>query len=295
MSSRYYLFPENSPPLKISTRILEGLIHGTDSIPEYANSEQRVLGVSVEHVDGEPVRIIGSAGSIWIFDKEGRINEGLRKSFDMIMSSPDFPIADESKVVSLQSRLNKKTHKRLFRWDATKADLDLIAKDLWPQTQEDRLKPVISISKRKPPLTYEAERALDEISDTFTTISIRLGFLKGPTLKGLAAEARERSLIDLEHQSLYRAVAEMAEERMEILRRRNQKKGVWYAVLRIHRLEDGISEEIARFDVRCTNRDAAEKATQRLLVEHANKFSTGLMIEAEMLTDIEWSRQNPAP
>jgi hypothetical protein len=76
-------------------------------------------------------------------------------------------------------------------------------------------------------LTYAARQALDEVSQPFWKIANAIDGLKEPALKGFAFEARSRSAAESGHGYLYRAIAEMAKLRLEILRRRRSGTGTW--------------------------------------------------------------------
>jgi hypothetical protein len=54
MSLRFYLFPKEGRPQTMSRRLIEGLVRGTQFLPQYANTRQRAPDAFVEHVDGKP-------------------------------------------------------------------------------------------------------------------------------------------------------------------------------------------------------------------------------------------------
>jgi hypothetical protein len=141
-------------------------------------------------------------------------------------------------------------------------------------------------------LTYAARQALDEASQPFWKIANAIDGLKEPALKGFAFEARSRSAAESGHGYLYRAIAEMAELRLEILRRRRSGTGTWYALVEVVRWdEEHVGNSVAAFHERCEGKDAAEQAARRLLIEHVGKFAENVSIEAEVLTDLEWRNQ----
>jgi hypothetical protein len=87
ISLRHYLFPDEGEPQRLSNRLVDGMIAGEDSLPGYAGMRQRVMSVVLENEDGQPGRIIRTEGSIWVFDDDGKIREGLQKVFAEVMNS----------------------------------------------------------------------------------------------------------------------------------------------------------------------------------------------------------------
>lgn len=291
MSIRHYLFPEGAVPLRLSHRLVNGLIFGSDWLPQYAGTRQRSLTAFLEMSEGKPVRILGAEGSYWDFDAEGGISEGLRSGIAHAMEIAFTTSRPDDTVVELNPRLQRKKFREDHRWEPTKDDLDRISKDIWQTSKADALPSAKGTTKRKPPLTYEAKHALQEISGGFWKISHAMHGLSEPSLRGLAFEARSQAKGDPDHAPLYLAIGEMADDRLKLQQRRRSMKGVWYAVLDILRWQDDSGEVIETFHERCQGKAMAEAAARRLLKEHADKFSAEIKIETELLTDLEWERR----
>ena len=79
---------------------------------------------------------------------------------------------------------------------------------------------------KRPPLTFDAKQALSAATEGFWKVAHEVDGLKEPSLKGFAFEARERAASDPDFEFLYRALAEMAERRLAILRRRRRERGI---------------------------------------------------------------------
>jgi hypothetical protein len=58
---------------------MEGLCHGVDAMPQFANTKQKVATVSVEVEDGKPARVVGASGSFLEFDAKGKVQEALQR------------------------------------------------------------------------------------------------------------------------------------------------------------------------------------------------------------------------
>jgi hypothetical protein len=290
MSSRHYLFPDEGDPLRMSRRLVEGLIFGKDALPKYAGTRQRVLSAMLELENGKPTSILRTEASIWVFDEDGGIQEGLHEALALAMEL--MPTSDDDgTVVELRPRTKRRKLEKDYRWDPGKPEIDRVVADIWPKRRTDRLKAAQGVSKRKPPLSYDARHAIDEISGSFWKISHAIERLKEPSLKAFGFEARQRSGDEPEFAHLYRALAEMSDWHLEVQRRRRTGKGVWFAAVEVMLWRDGIGETAERHYERCSNRDEAVLAVRRLLAQHAVKSNDYTTVEAEMLTDLEWEQR----
>lgn len=288
LSVRYYLFPEGSDPLRLSQRLVEGLTHGKDAMPQYADSTQRVLGAVVQNEDGKPIHIDRTYGTMWTFNEDGEIREGLQEAVFEAMNSIGTQSSSDT-VVSIRPQISRKRYAEKFRWEPSPADINCVIQDLWPKQKADRLKEAKGVSQRTPPLTFEAKHTLDKISAGFWEIANAIEALKEPSLRGFAFEARKRASEDLEHRHLYNALAEAAVDRLELLKRQKTGKGIWYAVLEvIVTRPEGFSETVQVYHERCDGRDAAVVATRKLLVQHAELFNDYTDLAASVMTDLEW-------
>ena len=77
ISLRCYLFEDGGEIKRLPRRIVDGLVHGQDSMPEYANSVQRIATAVVDNENGKALRIVDARGEYWTFDEEGKINKAL--------------------------------------------------------------------------------------------------------------------------------------------------------------------------------------------------------------------------
>ncbi|WP_152044504.1 hypothetical protein [Aureimonas psammosilenae] len=290
---RHYIFPDEGDPLRLSERLVEGLIRGTDALPCYAGTSQRVLGFLLESEDGKPQYVRHSEASIWHFDEDGKIDESLRASAFEFLNSSFAEKAGGGKVVSLQPKLDRKMADFRHRWEPSAQDIQLVVDDIWAKKGAKRLKDAKGIASRRPPLTYEAKEAIREISKDFWRVPMHLSRLTEPALKSLAFEARQRVKEDREVAPLFKAVAEMADVRAEVVRRRRMKGGIWFAVLELHRRIDENSHDIEHVrHEECKGRVAAEVAARRMLVEHAKHFSLDVSVELRIVTDLEWQLED---
>lgn len=288
-SIRHYLFPENAEPLRLSQRLVNGLIRGDDAMPQFANSRQRVLTVVIRNVEGKLVEIDRAEASVWGFDGEGEIVDSLREAVGEAMNSVEWNRQDPSKVVSLGPRLSKKKLVEKFRWEPSKEDFERITRDLWPKVKADRLKDAKGISVRPPPFTYEARHALEKVSGGFWEATQQLSSLKEPSLKGFAFHARKKAKEELEYRHLYGALAQMADDEIELKRRHKSGKGIWYAVIEVLQTRpEGYTETVRVIRERCEDRDAAVIAMRRLVAENAGLLGSDTTFAPSVITDIEW-------
>jgi hypothetical protein len=199
------------------------------------------------------------------------------------------PTKPDNTIIELRPHAKQAKLRKEYRWEPGKAEIERIIADIWPKKKADRLKSAAGISKRKPPLTFEARHAIDEISGLFWKISSAMEDLKEPSQKSFSFEARERANAEPEYAHLYRAIAEMSDWHLEVQRRRRTGKGVWYALVDITMWDDQrIGNSLGHFHEECVGREAAEAAARKLLREHADKFAENVSVEAEVLTELEW-------
>lgn len=293
MSSRYYLFPDEGDPLRLSRRLVEGLISGRDAIPHYADTRQRILSAWLEIEAGKPVRILETQASVWVFDDEGRIRDGLHQALILAMDTLPTPPKAEKTVVELRPRTSKRKLEEEFRWEPGQPEIDRVIADIWPKQKGDRLKAVQGELKRKPALTSDARWAIEQISTEFWKFANLIGNLQEPSQKSFGFEARERSQLEPEYAHLYNALAAMSDWQLEVQRRHRTGRGIWYAVVEVmlHRQDIKAYETAERSYERCGSRNEAVLAVRRLLAEHASKFTEYTTVEGELLTDLEWEQR----
>jgi len=291
ISARYYLFPEGSPPLKLSQRLVEGLTHGNDAMPQYANSRQKAVGVLLENQDGKPVTINRTYGTIWRFDADGKITGGLHEAVVHALESIDRAEPSGGTVVSLRPKLSRKKLEDEFRWEPSSADINLLIRDIWPKTKADRLQDAKGVSRKRPPLTFDARHALDEIGGGFWKIGNQISSLKDPSLKGFIFEARTLAAQELEYRHLYEALAKMGEDQLELSARKRSGKGVWYAVVEVIVQRERYTETVRVIREQCDGRKAAVTAARRLLVENAHLFDESISLGTSVMTDLEWEER----
>lgn len=286
LSVRYYIFPETDPPKRLSHQLVQGLASGKERLPEYAGTRQRILDVILENEDGVPQRISYTQGFFWEFDATGDIGAGLRRSLSEALEGDFKPPPKTGKVVDLGAHRDGMRRTEKNHWQASKEDLDLITADIWPKTRSHRL----AVAKTSlPKVTFEAKHALSDASGHFWQISNALSGLTEQGLVGLAYKARQEAEVD-DSGPLYRAVAEMADRRLEILRRHRSGKGTWYAyveVIRWNKVND-VGETVATYHRECDGRKAAVAAGRELLKEHADKVDYDVTVEGRIETDLEW-------
>jgi hypothetical protein len=135
LAVRFYLFAEDGLQ-RISYRLMEGLAHGKDAIPQYSGTRQKVANVIVEMDDGKPVRIEKADGSFLRFDEQGQVHHDLVASgFAAMETYRALERANRTtatgKVVDLSPKLNREKWERENRWTLSKEDLDAISDDIW--------------------------------------------------------------------------------------------------------------------------------------------------------------------
>jgi hypothetical protein len=293
ISVRFYIFADAGLQ-RVSQRVMEGLAHGQDAMPQFAGTKQKIANVIVELEEGKPAQITRADGIFLHFDAVGKVHESLvnigfeaMETFDALERSKRI----KSKVVDLSPKLNREKWEREHRWDLSKDDLDLISADLWKMNKAQVAKVVQAkgVSPTPPPLTSEARDALREIQTHIFGIQGKLEFLTEAALKGLAFEARSLASEDFDD-PVWLGVAAAADRRREILVRNRTGSGIWYASVDVTRWDP--SQRTGRCESlvheKCNSKKEAEEAARRLLAENAKHFSAETSVEARVVCDLEW-------
>jgi hypothetical protein len=294
VSIRFYIFVPDGLQ-RMSRRLVEGLCHGEDAMPQFANTKQKVASVTVEVEDGKPARIVNATGTYLHFDSKGKVHESLQRggmeameTFDALERSKRIR---PSKVVDLSPKLNREKWERQNRWEPSAGDLDAISADLWKMKKAVAAQVVQAKGAKPipPPMTHEAREAVREIQIHIFGIDGKLEYLTDPALKGLAFEARSLASKDLNN-AIWLGVADAADRRREILARYRSGAGVWYASVDVIRWDRSQhSGETKSFvHEKCSSKKEAEEVARRLLAENAKYFSAENSVEARVVCDLEW-------
>jgi hypothetical protein len=264
-------------------------------MPQYAGTKQKAVDVILEVENGKPVRIARADGSFLTFDDKGHIHSSLIASGFAAMETYDALEKElknpPGKVVEIGAKLSREKWERENRWTLSKADLDLIADDIWKRKRiaAVKIQRAIGVEPKPPQITFEAKEAMHDLQDHVMRIGIKVDLQTEVTLKGLAFEARRRSKDDFDD-PVWRGIAEAADRRREILARHRTGAGIWYAYVELMRWDVGhnAGESIGMFHERCDSRKEAEEAARRLLIEHAKDFSSEISVEARVVCELEW-------
>ena len=285
--SRYYIVPEGGTATRIPRRVVEGLIRGSDTLPEYANTSQRVLWARIESEGSEAVRIIGAEGSVWHFDESGAIRDSMLRSVDEAMRTAREPKTNSGPVVQFAPRHEREKWRRENRWEPQKEDYEAVLADF---ERGQRIKMVTGTAPRRPPLTYEAKDTLHDIEGKLSMLQYRISTLSEPALKGLAFAAQERGREDPQLRPIWEGVAGACDRECEVRKQRRRKGGVWFAVVEVFRSDAtrNTAEVVLHKSERCHGRDAAKKAAQKLVRECASYVNDSHALEASIVCELDY-------
>ena len=292
ISFRHYLFPDDGSLRRLPQRIVDELPSGRDAIPEFAGTRQRVAYVILENLDGRPARILDARGEHWTFDNEGRLSEDMhQRMIERLDLMSEHAASKRGSVVDLVPEIKKRELQARHEWTLTADDLDRIAADLWPGVHGQALDvaSVKGAKPNKPPLTYEARHALQQLNDHVNAIKRTLGMLSERVLKGLAFEAVRTSM--WEDETLWSGIADEA-KRLEAIRAAHRTgRGEWFAVLELARASKDypyVWEQITVAHERCANRKAAVEAGRRLMAEKVDWLIADMEISINVRSALEW-------
>lgn len=293
MSLRFYLFTEAGLQ-RISHRVMEGLAHGEDSMPQFAGTKQRSAEVSIEIKDGKPVRITRASGSYLFFDNEGKVRDSLMQGGIEAMETHQAleraQRAAKGAVVDISAKLKREKWERENRWELSKQDLDQIADDIWKRKTAPAAKHARGSIPKAPSLTFEAREAIRELQSLVFTVTRKFEHLSEQALKGFAHEARKLSA-NSSDDHIWRGIADAADRRREILARHRTGNGTWYASIDVIRWDPvrQSGESVHSIHQKCDSKKAAEEVARQLLAENAKYFSADCSVEAEVVCDLEWN------
>jgi hypothetical protein len=293
VSIRVYLFTENGVQ-RISQRVMEGLCHGEDAMPQFGGTKLRAAVVIIELENGKPARIREAVGTFLDFDKRGKVQESLaRAGFEAIETGEALERSERaarSKVIELSPKLNREKWKRENRWELSKEQLDLVADDIWKRKKvaSSKVAQAKGIAAKHVPLTYEAKEAVREIGAQLYGIDLKLQQLSETALKGFIFEVRTRAARE-ENRPLWLGVAEAADRMREIRARHRTGKGIWYAEIGVTAWDEARNEGrvVLSKEEKCSSKEEAEEAARRLLSEHAKYFSATHSVDASVFCDLE--------
>jgi hypothetical protein len=288
---RHYLFTDDGQK-RIPQRVVDGLIHGRDAVPEYAGMKLRVASVSIETTNGRPQRIIDAIGAYFSFDEHGQIHRALQETVFGLFDGLGRQQEPNLKVVSLTRALDRKRWLENNRWTVGKDELDAVASDIWPKKGSPSFGVVKGTKAKPPPLTYDARSTLQEAQSKLSLLSFSLEQLSEPALKGLAFKARE--IAEETHDPLLRGLGDAADQRREILARHRTGRGSWFAVVEVvtwsRGRRDGRTSILA--SEKCPSVKKAEEAAQRLLAANAKHMREYTTVEASIYSELEWSEDD---
>jgi hypothetical protein len=294
VTGRYYLFATDGLH-RLSKRVLEGLIDGTDALRQYAGTKQRIADVTLNNDGGLPVEILEARGSYLQFDGDGKIEKGslalAAVKARMTHEAVERTRRIEGTVVDLGPSIKREQWKREYRWELSKEDLDMIAADIWGDLPEGtKRKNVKGTAPKPPPLSYRARDALQEIDYKIAQIDFQLGQLSESALKAVAFRVTQKARAGRE-EVVWNGVAALADYYCDLQARHRRGKGKWFAVIEARTSfpeEERSSVECIAFK-ECNSKREAEEAARVLLAENAKHFTQSTSIEARLYCDLQWS------
>lgn len=294
-SFRVYLFADDGIQ-RISQRVMEGLCHGQDAMPQFANTKQRVANVIIELENGKPARILDATGSFLHFDDKGKVHESLiRGGFEAMETHQALERSKRirtSKVVDLSPKLNREKWERENRWQLSKTELDVITDDIWKRkpAATSKVTQAKGEAQKPVPLTREAEEVIREVEIQLMGIDLKLQQLSETALRGFAFETKDRAARE-GNDPLWLGLSEFADRRREIKARHRTGKGTWFAQIDVTSWDEAREKGqiILSKEEKCSSKKEAEQAAQRLLAEHAKYFSATHSVDASVFCDLEWT------
>src|SRR5260370_21446937 len=100
---------------RISQRLMEGLCHGHDAMPQFAGTKQKMANAIIELEHGKPARIAQVEGSYLQFDQAGKVHEFLQRGAIAAMAM--LPSLDRSERIKPSKRVDSAPKIEPEKWD----------------------------------------------------------------------------------------------------------------------------------------------------------------------------------
>jgi hypothetical protein len=293
---RAFFFEHDDTLKHVPMRVFNGLYYGTDRMPERAGKSVRSAFVSLHIENKKPVKIVQIDTEIFYFDDAGAFRmDDDRLRLAMALTGPDKPATGT--VVDITRRLKQKRRDDVYRWTPTPKDITRIVEAIWPGHTgrlSEKIARAKGIRKRKPPMTYEAKRALQECEMPMWEIVRRLGDLKEPSLKALIGEINEKHGDEPVYKEIWAGVVAAAERQIQIRKALRTGKGKWFVVAEQQTRKDPEEDTwdghtLERYE--CEGRADAVKKCRELIAKHADKFSEYCEVEVRMIPEADWDPQ----
>lgn len=291
---RCFLFEADGTIRHLSLRVMDGLVRGSDALPQYAGQRLRLADVHLKTLEGKPSEI-HEVRTMWLeFDDRGKVDQYLRETGRRRWEAGTAMnrIATDKSVVDVTPRIESRRLDEKTRWTPSPKDINRIIQVIWPEeaaTPVTKAKPVQGLQMRKPSMTYEAKQAIGECQNALFAVARSFSDLSEPSLKAFIAEAAERAATsDPSEAPIWKGIASAAEHQLSVLKARRTKKGVWIAEATATIWRGNAGETSCLEHVQCKGRDAAVKAGRALLKKHADQFNDYTTVEVQIMPEIEW-------
>jgi hypothetical protein len=139
IGARYFLFEADGALRRLPRRVVGGLIHGEDRLPQYAGQRLRLAHAVLRLRDGVPTRMAEIVGGWWEFDRAGGIRASLlastREAFDDAADQAADPPSPDGNVVALDAfwRWAPRAEGRRWPWQPTPRHVAAIVEAIWPE------------------------------------------------------------------------------------------------------------------------------------------------------------------
>ena len=297
MGTRYFLFEDDGTMLHLPQRVLEGLIHDADRLPQYAGRKIRSLALTLELHNKKPIRVTNQSASIWHFDSEGSLQQSLVNNAFALMNLSERERREPAQtgpVVDISTKLDRKRFEQENRWEPTQHEITQAVNAIWPENaggSAERPKTITGEEKRKLPVSHATKRALRQCLEPTYQLHRLIGELTERDLKPFIAEARD----DAEQPepvsgALWSGILAAAEKQPEIRAAWRIGKGKWFAEIEKTVPAEGRSySKCVTVEWReCDGKAAAVTAAREMLAKHAALFDADVEIQARICPEIEW-------
>ena len=123
---RAFLVQDDGTLRRLSKRLINDLVHGRQTLPEYANQSRRILWLWLRAEGRRLLALVSVEGSIWEFDEKGDMQLSLtRYASEAIDALPGKQTSTpQGRVVSMAPHLARKRTRERWHWEPTEEQIN---------------------------------------------------------------------------------------------------------------------------------------------------------------------------
>jgi hypothetical protein len=298
---RHFLFEADGTMRQLSQRVADGVVSGSDYLPQYAGFTLRHASVILEVEDKKPVRISDIQASKWRFDYTGSMRDFMFEAIFAAQAAalrPTWPGRKSATPPSPKALAARAEFEEKYRWTPSPLEINQMIHAIWPKDAGRLIvapPAVQGVAKKRVQMTREAKHAIYEVHEHLYKISRTISDLSDQSLKAFRQEATDNREAGSRDEgggtfsALWEGLVLASDAEATSRARWKNSKGNWYAVLDVWKEErKGVLTSVEQQYEKCSGKKAAIVAGRELLTRNAMRFDDGVRVEVELYPEGEW-------